>query len=101
MRELQKIAGRRELLLLGDSKAISYDNVRELTASGVTFIAPAPKAVVPATALAGLDLGPARPVDYLARRDAGKDPDRRGLYRVKTHRVELELRVLRNGYAAR
>lgn len=35
MRELQKIAGRREPLLLGDSKTISYDNVRELTASGV------------------------------------------------------------------
>ena len=43
MRGLQKIAGRRELLLLGDSKTISYDNVRELTGAGVRFIAPAPK----------------------------------------------------------
>ena len=33
MRALQKIADRRELLL-GDSKTISYDNVRELTHAG-------------------------------------------------------------------
>lgn len=82
MRQLQKIAGRRELLLLGDSKTISYDNLRQLDAAGVTFIAPAPKTVVPAAELAGLGLGRARPVDYVARRDAGKDPDRRGRYHV-------------------
>ncbi|MBF8190135.1 IS1634 family transposase [Nonomuraea sp. K274] len=82
MRGLQKIAGRRELLLLGDSKLISYDNVRELGQAGVTFIAPAPKAVVPATVLAALDLAQATRVDYVALRDQGKPPDRRGGYHV-------------------
>jgi hypothetical protein len=37
---------------------------------------------VSAEVLAGLQVQAATPVDYLAERDAGKDPARRGSYRV-------------------
>jgi transposase len=82
MRALRKLAGPHRLLLVGDSKLVSYANLRDIMAAEVDFIAPASKTYVPAEVLAGLDVQAAVPVDYLAERDAGKPPERRGSYRV-------------------
>jgi hypothetical protein len=82
MRALRKLAGPRRLLLVGDSKLVSYANLRDLMAAEVDFIAPASKTYVGAEVLAGLDVQAAAPVDYLAERDAGKPPEQRGSYRV-------------------
>jgi transposase len=82
MTALKDLAGRRRFLLVGDSKLISYPNVRDITAANVTFIAPAPKQYVPASVLAACDIGKAVPVDYTARRDAGKPAGDRGAWRV-------------------
>jgi transposase len=82
MRALRTLATERRFLLVGDSKLVSYANLRDLLAAEVDFIAPASKTYVPAAVLAGLDVGAATPVDYLAERDQGKPPDQRGSYRV-------------------
>src|SRR5512132_2743548 len=82
MRALRKLAGPRRFLVVGDSKLVSYANLRDLMAAGVDFIAPASKTYVPGEVLARLDLAAATPVDYLAERDAGKPPEQRGSYRV-------------------
>jgi transposase len=82
MRALRKLAGPRRFLVVGDSKLVSYANLRGIMAAGVDFIAPASKTYVSAEALAALDVQAAAPVDYLAERDQGKPPDQRGSYRV-------------------
>jgi transposase len=82
MRALQKIAGKQKFLLVGDSKLVSYPNIGELIAAKVQFIAPAPAASIKDGFWAGRDVAAARPVDYVAARDAGKDPADRGAYRV-------------------
>jgi transposase len=82
MRALRELARPRRLLLVGDSKLVSYANLRDLLAAEVDFIAPASKTFVPAGVLAGLDPAAATPVDYLAERDQGKPPGQRGSYRV-------------------
>jgi len=82
MTALKDLAGRRRFLLIGDSKLISYPNVRDIAGAKVTFIAPAPKQHVPASVLAACDIGKAAGVDYTARRDTGKPADRRGVWRV-------------------
>jgi hypothetical protein len=48
----------------------------------VTFVAPASKVYVGAEVLAGLDLGQATRVDYVAARDQGKDPSTLGNWHV-------------------
>jgi transposase len=82
MRALRQLAGPRRFLLVGDSKLISYANLRDLLAAEVDFVAPASKTYVPAQVLAALDPAAAAPVDYLAERDQHKPPDQRGRYRV-------------------
>jgi transposase len=82
MTALQKIAGPRQFLLVGDSKLISYGNVRDMIAAGVAFIAPASKTYVAARVLAALDLDTAIEVDYVAERDRDKPTDARGRWRV-------------------
>ena len=82
MRALRKLAGERRFLLVGDSKLVSYANLRDLLAAKVDFIAPASKTYVPAEVLAGLEPQAAAPVDYIAERDQGKPPEQRGSYRV-------------------
>ena len=82
MTALKDLAGRRAFLLVGDSKLISYPNVRDITAAEVTFIAPAPKQYVPASVLAACDIGKAVLVDYTASRDVGKPAGDRGAWRV-------------------
>jgi hypothetical protein len=80
MRALRELAGPRRLV--GDSKLVSYANLRDLLAAGVDFIAPASKTYVPAKVLGALDIQTAAPVDYVAERDQGKPPEQRGSYRV-------------------
>jgi transposase len=82
MRALRRLAGKRRFLLVGDSKLVSYANLRDIMAASVDFIAPASKTYVPAEVLAALDPAAAAPVDYLAERDQGKPPTGRGSYRV-------------------
>jgi hypothetical protein len=82
MRALRKLAAERRFLLVGDSKLVSYANLRDIMAAEVDFIAPASKTYVAAEVLAALDPQAATPVDYLAERDAGKPPEQRGSYRV-------------------
>jgi transposase len=82
MTALKDMAAQRSFLLIGDSKLISYPNVRDITGAKVAFIAPAPKQHVAASVLAACDLDKAVEVDYTARRDAGKPTDRRGTWRV-------------------
>jgi hypothetical protein len=82
MRALRELAGPRRFLLVGDSKLVSYPNLTALTGAEVEFLAPAPKSVVPASVLAGLDPVAATEVDYTAGRDAGKKVGDRGTYRV-------------------
>jgi len=68
--------------VVGDSKLVSYANLRDIMAAEVDFIAPASKTYVPAEVLAALDVQAAAPVDYLAERDQHKPPTQRGSYRV-------------------
>jgi transposase len=82
MRALRQLAGERRFLLVGDSKLVSYANLRDLLAAKVDFIAPASKTYVPAGVLAALDPAAATPVDYVAERDQGKPSEQRGSYRV-------------------
>jgi transposase len=82
MRALRELAGPRRMLLIGDSKLVSYTNLRDIMAAEVDFVAPAAKTYVGAEVLAALDVQAAVPVDYLAERDQGKPPEQRGSYRV-------------------
>ncbi len=82
MKALQKIATTRRLLIVGDSKLVSYDNLTTMHGEQVTFVAPASKVYVGAEVLAGLDLGQATRVDYVAARDQGKDPSTLGNWHV-------------------
>jgi transposase len=82
MRALAELAGERRFLMVGDSKLVSYANLRAIMAAKLEFIAPASKTYVPAQVLAALDPATATPVDYVAKRDAGRPPEQRGSYRV-------------------
>jgi Transposase DDE domain len=103
MRALRKLAGPRRFLLVGDSKLVSYANLRDLLAAEVDFVAPASKTYVTAEVLAALDVQAAAPVDYLAERDQGKPAPQRGSYRVVEdtmticgkHKADPVLRVRR------
>jgi len=82
MKALQQMATGRRMLIIGDSKLISYANLAAMDSDGVTFVAPASKTYVPAAQLAGLSLEQAARVDYAAQRDQGKPPGRRGRWHV-------------------
>jgi transposase len=82
MRACQDLAGPRRFLLVGDSKLVSYSNLCDMVEAGVEFIAPASKSYVSAAELAGLDLGAATEVDYVAARDENKPVSERGRWRV-------------------
>jgi transposase len=82
MTALRKIARRPDLLLVGDSKLLTYDNVAAMTAEGVHFLAPAAAASVDRAVYAALDLESAAIVEYTAERDADKPADQRAAYRV-------------------
>lgn len=89
MTALQKMAGPREFLLIGDSKLVSYNNVSAMIESGVRFIAPASKTYTPAATLAALDLDSATEVDYVADRDTDKPATERGRWRVTEDTMTL------------
>ena len=72
MTALKRLAGRRRLLLVGDSKLVSYPNLGAMLAAKVDFIAPASKTYVPANTFTALDPQAAAPVDYVAVRDQRK-----------------------------
>jgi transposase len=82
MQALQKLAGPARMLIVGDSKLVSYTNLATMIDQKVTFIAPASKTYVPVKVLAAQDLATATAVDYVAARDAGKPADRRGRWHV-------------------
>jgi transposase len=82
MEALRKLAGPRRFLLAGDSKLLSYANIAAMTEAQVSFLAPASKAFVPASVLAGCGYNAADPVDYTAGRDAGRPEASRGRYHV-------------------
>jgi transposase len=63
MKALQQIATTRRMLIVGDSKLVSYDNLAAMHADEVSFVAPASKVYVKAQTLAGLDLDRATRVD--------------------------------------
>jgi transposase len=82
MRALQELATERRLLIVGDSKLVSYANLAAMSGQGVTFVAPASKTYVPAAELAGLTLEAATEVGYVARRDQARPAGRRGRWHV-------------------
>lgn len=82
MESLRTMCGERSFLLIGDTKLVSFDNLRQIMAAGVTFIAPASKNYISAEVLAACDLDAATPVDYVAQRDVGAAAADRGSYRV-------------------
>ncbi len=82
MQALSKLAGERRFLMVGDSKLVSYANLRAIIEAEVCFIAPASKTYVSAEVLACCDFDAAVRVDYVAERDADKSPEHRGSYRV-------------------
>jgi len=89
MQALRKLAGPRRFLMVGDSKLVSYSNLRSLIEAEVTFIAPASKSYVKATTLAAQHPLPATGVDYVAERDLGKDPELRGRWQVREDTMTL------------
>ena len=89
MQALRTLAGPRRFLMVGDSKLISYSNLRSLIEAEVTFIAPASKTYVKATTLAAQHLLPATDVDYVAERDLGKDPELRGRWQAREDTMTL------------
>ena len=79
---LATLAQERRFLMVGDSKLVSYPNLRAMIEAEVTFISPASKSYVGAEVLAACDFNTALPVDYVAERDANKSAEERGSYRV-------------------
>ncbi|MFG1711330.1 IS1634 family transposase [Nonomuraea sp. M3C6] len=90
MHGLQQIAGRREMLLIGDSKLISHGNVAAMLEAGVAFLAPLAAAKVPAGLFAGLDPADGQQVDVVAARDAGKPAEQRAVYHVLEDQMALK-----------
>ena len=82
MHRLQTLARTPGFLMVGDSKLLSYGNITAMTGAGVQFLAPLAAARVPAGLFAGIDPATTTPVDYTARRDAGKPAGQRCAYRV-------------------
>ena len=82
MRACRELAAPRRFLLVGDSKLVSYGNLRDMIEAGVEFIAPASKTYVCAAELAALDRAAATEVDYVAQRDAQVPPEARGRWAV-------------------
>jgi transposase len=82
MESLKALAGERRFLVVGDSKLVSYNNLKAMIDAKVSFVAPASKSFVPAEVLAACQLDAATPVDYVAERDAAKPEGQRGGYGV-------------------
>ena len=84
MRALRTLAGERSFLLVGDTKLVSRTNLTALTSTqGVTFLAPAPKSIVPADVLASQDRATAEIIEFVAARDRDKLAHQRASYRAR------------------
>jgi transposase len=79
---MQKLAAARRFLMVGDSKLISYEDVRALQKAGVEFIAPLAATRLTEAEAAGLDPQTARVVDYVPLRSAERSTAPRETYRV-------------------
>jgi Domain of unknown function (DUF4277) len=90
MTALKELAGKRKMLLVGDSKLVSRGNILAMNTARVAFIAPAGKTYLPAIHLRALDPQAACPVDYIAERDQQTPPQRRGSYRVVEGGITLK-----------
>lgn len=82
MKDLRAMAGRREFLMVADSKLVSYSNVCALLEAGVEFVAPVPAALVKDDVYAALDFSRAAVVDWAPEREKGKAAEARETYRV-------------------
>lgn len=84
MKALRKIVGRKDFLLVADSKLVSYPNITALLDAQVAFVAPLPAAQVKAEVYAALDVESAQLVDYVNDRDRERNTpaDQRESYRV-------------------
>lgn len=89
MEKLRDMAGERRFLMVGDSKLISYGNLRAMLDAGVTFVAPASKNYVSAAELAAQDQAAATVADYVAERDERLAVEARGSYRVSEDTMVL------------
>jgi transposase len=89
MERLRDMAGERRFLLVGDSKLISYGNLRAMLEAGVEFVAPASKNYVSAEVLAAQNNAEAAEADYVAERDQRLSAERRGSYRVSEDTMTL------------
>jgi hypothetical protein len=86
---LRQLADPVQMLIVEDSKLISYSSLATTIDQKVAFIAPASKTYVPADVLAAQDLATAVEVDYVAARDAGKPDDRRGRWHAHENTMTL------------
>ncbi|MEU5646725.1 IS1634 family transposase [Streptomyces milbemycinicus] len=82
MKDLRKLAGEQEFLMVADAKLVSYSNITALLEAKVPFIAPLPAAQIKDGLYAALDLAQAAVADWVPDRDAGKQPAEREVYRV-------------------
>lgn len=89
MKTLKQVAGPARLLMVADSKLVSWANMTALVAAGVDFTAPLPAARVADGFYAGLDLDAARPVEYVPVRAEHLPAERREVYRVLEDTVTL------------
>jgi transposase len=89
MKAMQELAGPARVLVIGDSKLLSYDNVAAMCGDGVDFIAPASKTYVSADTLAAQRLDDTTEVGYVAARDAHKHRDDRGRWFVREDTAEM------------
>jgi transposase len=90
MTALKELAGKRKMLLVGDSKLVSRGNILAMNTARVAFIAPAGKTYLPAEQLRALDPAAACPVDDVAQRDQQTPPGWRGSYRVVEGGITLK-----------
>ncbi|WP_241829860.1 IS1634 family transposase [Parafrankia colletiae] len=82
LRALRELAGERRFLMVGDSKLVSYTNLRAIDAAGATFVAPASRTLVGLAELAAHDPTTATIVDWAAQRDQDKLFHERDVHRV-------------------
>lgn len=89
MQHLRTLAAPAALLMVGDSKLISYGNVTAMIDAKVGFIAPLGAARVPKGLFAGLDPQTATPVEHIAQRDTGKPADQRAAYSLMEDGMDM------------
>ncbi|WP_239377443.1 IS1634 family transposase [Frankia sp. Cj5] len=89
MRAMRDLAGPRRFLLVGDRKLVSYRNLTAIDETGVRFVAPAPRSIVPPAVLATQDVATAAIVHYVPAREADLFAHQRDLHRVREGTVTL------------